>query len=512
MAEASPVIIRIYTALVLVLACRDAAPAWTPLLSSRQTSLAVKTEFLNNKVQQASDHFLVRESKIRGRFPTTTENGQVKFQNWLTWFSGFPGGEAWYLYFLTGREDLLAAAEWQTDWISQYANIDNTHDMGFLFSPTCATARTYAETRANRNCSLAAADKLVERFLAQPMFIPSSGSVSQNTLRGRMIIDTLMNLKLLYWAAAETGDGKYLDIVRAHLETAIKYNVRHDDFSSFQEVLFDEETWQVTRQGNHQGLHDGSTWARGQAWGIYGFAEAHGQFGDIRYLELSEKMLGYYRSHTPSDLIPNWDLSLIGDHDKDSSAAVVVASALFILAENTTGLASRGYIELALRLSDILLQDFFFTASQRTPEDGTLLRQTYFHGDAIGNDREQFPNGQGIEESMPVGDYYLAELLFKLSRHFAALAPRGQSEIRIIRGFRNPFPAGTAADIHLSAPSPLRVDVYNLLGPENKNTGRGRIARGPHACVLGWPGPPAPQGGGRSLSNRVHQQGRHQNR
>src|SRR5690606_32981673 len=110
---------------------------------------------------------------------------------------------------------------------------------------------------------------------------------------GRIIIDCLLNLPLLYWAYEITGDQHYYDVAVQHAQRSRRYLVRGDD-SSYHTFYFNPENGVPVRGGTHQGYDDGSTWTRGQAWGIYGFALSYQYTKNPVFLETSLRMAQYF--------------------------------------------------------------------------------------------------------------------------------------------------------------------------------------------------------------------------
>ena len=162
-----------------------------------------------------------------------------------------------------------------------------------------------------------------------------------------VIIDNMMNLELLFWATKETGDNKYRDVAIKHANTTLKNHVR-DDYSTFHVVDYDEETGEVKDQATCQGFTDNSTWARGQAWAIYGFTLMYRETQDTTYLHAAQKLADYFLDHAnlPEDMVPYWDFhagveGYVPEWDynpaqfpvvpRDASAAAITSSALFAL-------------------------------------------------------------------------------------------------------------------------------------------------------------------------------------
>lgn len=172
------------------------------------------------------------------------------------------------------------------------------------------------------------------RYFDKAKIIQAWGDLSDPENRGRMIIDCCMNLPLLYWAAEITGDKKYFKAAKNHANQAAEYIIR-EDASSFHTFYMDVETGEPRFGKTAQGFSDNSCWARGQAWGIYGFALSYKYTNDIKLIELDEKVANYFLNRLPQDCICCWDLIFTGGaQERDSSAAAIAACGLLELSKH----------------------------------------------------------------------------------------------------------------------------------------------------------------------------------
>ena len=359
-------------------------------------------------IDKISDQLLRKEKIIGSKFPEYTENGSWKFRDNVNWFSGFLPGELWQMYDITGKDQFKDLAIIQTDRLLPYSNIDYTHDMGFIFLPSCVKAYEESGDKKYLNAALEAAAMLAKRFNNKGNFIRAWGALDSNDRSGWMIIDTMMNLELLFWAAKKTGNYEYYDIAYKHALTTLKEIVK-PNYSSYHLVEFDPETGKVLAKKTHQGFADESTWARGQAWGIYGFAKAYKFTGDERFLVASQKMANYFFEHLPEDYVPVWDLDLNGKNDlRDASAGAIAASGLFLLSEvSKTKEAAEKYLGSCFKSSSSLIKNYLFINSKRENEEGLLLHTIYY-----------YKRNWGVDESYPAGDYFFMETLAKFLKYF----------------------------------------------------------------------------------------------
>ena len=208
------------------------------------------------------------------------------------------------------------------------------HDLGFLFELGFVLGSQLTGDESLKPPALQAAAILSRRFNPRGQFIQAWGPLdAAPELRGRTIMDTMMNLDLLFWASKETGDPHYAEIAAAHARTTLTHHVRPDGSTSHV-CDFDPETGAFLEQDTHQGLSATSCWSRGQAWGVYGFADCYRATGDPVFLNASRRLMVYLWPRLPADLVPFWDFDspLIPNDVRDSSAASILASGLLTLA------------------------------------------------------------------------------------------------------------------------------------------------------------------------------------
>ena len=360
--------------------------------------------FRNKSTIENIECQLIKKDKIFqqvNRYPEFTVNGKWTFSQGKrpNWFAGFTGGELWLVYEMTQNDELKNRAIVHADHLLDYSNLDNTHDMGFIFLPTCVKAYNKTGEEKYRQAGIQAAEMLAKRFNKNGKFIRAWGKLGSERRKGWMIIDTMMNLELLFWAAKETGADSLYQIANAHAQTAMNEIVR-ENYSSYHVIEWEPKTGEVIVKRTHQGYAPESTWARGQAWGIYGFANAYRRTGNKNYLKTSIGMADYFIDHLPDDLVPYWDLDMSGEGvPRDASAAAIAASGMFLLSEISDDEAVKVKYQLyAVKITQSLIDNYLFTQSEREHEEGILLHTVYNHN-----------KGNGVNESYPCGDYYFLE-------------------------------------------------------------------------------------------------------
>ena len=313
------------------------------------------------------------------------------------WTMGFWPGILWYAYEASGDAALETAARGYTealDFIARQPAYD--HDIGFIMFPSFGNGFRLTGDPAYKEAVLATAERLAALFnpavgtiLSWPREVPNFGG--HNT-----IMDNMLNLETLFWAAENGGDPAWKDIAITHADTTMRYNFRPDG-TSYHVAVFDAETGAYRYSCTHQGYADDSMWARGQAWGIYGYTMVYRFTREPRFLEFAQKIADVYLARLPEDKVPYWDFCdpEIPNASKDASAAAVVASALLELSTYTDG-KYRADAEAMLRS---LYENY------RAPEgcDSFLLHSTGHH-----------PAGKEIDYSIVYADYYFIEALLRL--------------------------------------------------------------------------------------------------
>ena len=322
------------------------------------------------------------------------------------WNTGFWTGILWHAYELKGYYKYIEAANGQIP--SFYERIENLlgvnhHDMGFLYIPSCVAAYKITGNVKAKEAALMAADHLISRYHEESGFIQAWGNVGA-TDNYRLIVDCLLNIPLLYWATEVTGDQKYWDIAYTHFSTTMSVCYREDG-STYHTYYFDYETNEPLYGATHQGASDESTWARGQAWGMYGPMLTYKYVQDEKALTSFISAANYFLTYLPSDYVPYWDLSF-GDgayEPKDSSSAAIAVCAMLeaikYMDENDP--QRRVFVNACNRIMNSLIDSY---TTKNIPEaNGLLLHGTYSK-----------PHNNGVDEMTIWGDYFYMEALHRM--------------------------------------------------------------------------------------------------
>lgn len=350
------------------------------------------------------------------RNPRISEPGQTvyKFCRPREWVAGFWPGQLWLCHLLTGGSHFRAAAQARRPYFQRFLDRHDwhNHDLGFLYSLSAVAEYKLTGDPVARAMALRAADALAARW-RQPMPcltcwnpLPRDAPEFARRKAGTIILDSVENMGLLFWAAKETGNPSYDRIARMHLDTCRDVLVR-DDNTTFHCFEFDPNTGARRGGYTHQGAADDSCWARGQAWGIHGFAVAFMATGDESYRATALRLADHVAQVLPDHGVPPWDYAL-SDADtaaRDSSAGAITAAGLYVLAEamgddaDTAG----SLVALADRILSGLLARCDLTGDPAS--EGLLGQGTAFHAAGL------------TDVLVPYGDYFFIEALMRAQGH-----------------------------------------------------------------------------------------------
>lgn len=320
------------------------------------------------------------------------------------WCAGFWPGILWYSYEATRDETIREEAERYTESLEYLAHRPAfDHDLGFLMFCSYGNAYRLTGNPRYKEVILATADTLATLFnpavgtiLSWPRNVEMFGG--HNT-----IMDNMINLETLFWAARNGGDHRLYDIAVSHAETTMKHHFR-PDYSCYHVAVYNPVTGDFIEGKNHQGYSDSSSWARGQAWAIYGYTMVYRETRQQRFLDFACKVADTYLKRLPDDYVPYWDFDdpAIPDAPRDASAASVVASALLELQGYLTPEKGAPYRQAAEKMLASLASDKYRSGKGRVS----------FLDHSTGN----LPCGSEIDASIIYADYYYIEALLRLKK------------------------------------------------------------------------------------------------
>jgi unsaturated chondroitin disaccharide hydrolase len=358
--------------------------------------------------------------KVRGlveahpnRFPLYTVGGRwaLDGESWTNWCEGFLGGQLWLLAEHTGDPWFRERAEHYSRLIEPRKDDRHVHDLGFLFM---STWKRWHELTADP----AKDDVVVHAGRTMALRLNEKGRYLRSFLAAdSLFIDIMMNVGIVFHAAARTEDPGLEQIAREHCLTTRRYLVRGDGSASH-EGIFDLDTGQFLRQTTQQGFRDDGSWARGQAWALHGFGTAYAFTGDRRFLETAQACADFYIERTGERLVPpnDWE-EPEPDRPWESSAAAVAAGGLWQLACLVPDVVrARHYAGYALRIL-VRLAEPDFLASDDPEWEGVLKHGSYHE-----------TKGLGVDESVMWGDYFLLDALDAVAQHTRLAAPLVSAE------------------------------------------------------------------------------------
>lgn len=369
----------------------------TPLLTKDEVKAAI--ELAMKQLELNIDYF-------GEAFPTpaTVDNTYPKMDN-TEWTNGFWTGELWLGYEFLADEKIKALAKQHTrSFLERVVNrveLDH-HDLGFLYSPSCVADYKLTGSQEALEASLQAADKLMERYQAKGGFIQAWGELGKAE-DYRLIIDCLLNIQLLFFAYQQTGDRKYYDSAVKHFYASANTVIR-DDASTFHTFYFDPETGQPLKGVTRQGYSDDSSWARGQAWGIYGIPLTYRIIKDPACLDLFKGVTHHFLNRLPEDRVSYWDL-IFNDGSgqaRDSSATAIAVCGIHEMLKYLPEVdKDKEVYKYAMHtMLRSLMEDY---ANKDVKPGGPLLLHGVY----------SWHSGKGVDEGNIWGDYYYLEALLR---------------------------------------------------------------------------------------------------
>jgi hypothetical protein len=319
------------------------------------------------------------------------------------WTSGFYPGCLWFGYEMTGNNKLKKAAERHTKLLENQKNNNTTHDMGFKMCCSFGNGYRFTHKPYYKEVLLQSARTLASRFN------PTVGCIRswdhhKEQWQYPVIIDNMMNLELLFWATRETGDSLYYRIAVSHADKTMKNHFRKN-YSCFHVVDYDTLTGKVIKKNTHQGYADNSSWARGQAWALYGFTMTYRFTHDKKYLKQAENIASFILNNPnmPKDMVPYWDFDdpSIPHAPRDVSAAAIISSALFELSRYSTD--SVKYFKSAETILSSLINHY------QTHDDADEDHNFFLLEHSTGN----MPGHSEIDVSIIYADYYFMEAILR---------------------------------------------------------------------------------------------------
>jgi len=338
-------------------------------------------------------------------FPRSLDrSGAIRYVGKEDWTSGFYPGVLWLMYELTGKTTWKTEAINYTELLESEKMNASNHDLGFKMMSSFGNGYRLAHNNKYRETLIQSARTLITRFNENVGCI-RSWDHHTDKWEYPVIIDNLMNLELLFRAWKETGEPVFYNIAVKHAETTIKNHFRND-YSSYHVVGYDPVTGLVTAKNTHQGYSDESSWARGQAWALYGYTMVYRETQNPAFLAQAEKIADYIISQTniKDGEIPLWDFNAGDKPDEpyDASAGAIISSALFELGNYSKH--GSDYYRVASQLLETLSSPAFFSSENNNK--GFLLKHS----------TGSKPQESEVDVPIIYADYYYLEAILRKTK------------------------------------------------------------------------------------------------
>lgn len=335
-------------------------------------------------------------------FPRTYEDGQIQLVSSTDWTSGFFPGILWYLYEYSGDTNILGAARAWTNTLSAQSLNTSTHDIGFIINSSFGQGYRLTNDESYKVILNAAASSLASRFNAGIGCIKSLDDLEGYSYP--VLIDNMVNLEILYKAWRWNNDNGFYAVANEHALKTMEMHFR-PDFSAFQVVDYDMSTSKAGYKGSFQGYSDSSSWARGQAWGLYGYVLAFKETKDRVFLDQAIRIGTYITGNPnlPDDFIPYWDFMDpdIPDAPRDAAAAAIIASAFMDMSSFSEVPQPERYFGAAVRIINSFVTKGYVA---HIDECGSFMLKH-----CVGN----MPGKMEVDVPIIYGDYYFLEALMK---------------------------------------------------------------------------------------------------
>lgn len=369
-------------------------------------------DVINEALDFSAKQSLLMAASLRDRdslLPKTADRfGNLETCRSRWWTSGFFPGTLWYLYENSGNEEFKKLAhEFSLRVEDQQYTTDN-HDVGFMIYCSFGNGYRLTKNEDYKKVIHTASNSLITRFNEKTRAIRSWNSSGKDRLwQYAVIIDNMMNLEMLLWAAKEFNEPKFYDISVTHADVTLVNHYR-PDYSCYHVVSYDTLTGQPQYKHTAQGYSHESSWARGQAWGLYGYVLMYRFTKNEAYLNHAKNIAKFLLSHPnlPEDKIPYWDFNApnIPDTYRDASAGAIICSALIELSQYVDSELSDEYLSIAETQIRALSSSKYRNALGNNAN--FILKHSVGH----------LPNNTEVDVPLSYADYYFVEALLRYKK------------------------------------------------------------------------------------------------
>jgi len=359
-------------------------------------------EWVDEILPKAEKKMRAMMERNRGKIPYIAVDGvydDMAKDKIFWWTNGFYAGELWQFYYLTGddsfREDAVSIEEMLDKAFADFQGLH--HDVGFMWMLTSVADYKTTKDERSKVRALHAAALLAGRFNLRGEFLRSWNRDNS----GWVIIDSMMNIPILYWASETVKDPRFSQIANAHADSVLEYLVRKDG-SVGHIACFDPNTGEFQKLLAGQGYSADSSWSRGQAWAIYGFALAYRHTQKSEYLMAAKNIANYFIACVSrTDFLPLVDFRAPAYPKKwDMSAGTCAACGLMEIADHVDSCEKNLYRDSAVKMLRAIEHAY---ADWNPDTDGI-----------IGYSSHSYHNSEETHVSMIYGDYFFIEALLRL--------------------------------------------------------------------------------------------------
>ncbi|MDR0921959.1 MAG: glycoside hydrolase family 88 protein [Lactobacillales bacterium] len=368
-----------------------------------ELSEKVTPKWLEDQIAWCVKKIKQNKERFGEKFPSAcATNGKYRLKENDDWTNGFWTGMLFLAYEMTRDKAFLTLAlkniESFEERLKNHFVLDH-HDIGFLYSLSVGAGYKVTGEERYKEDLVNAAKVLVARFQPKGEFIQAWGTYG-DPKEYRLIIDSLINLPLLFEATKLTGEKKYAEVGLKHYHTLLKSVIRENG-TTFHTYYFNPATGKPSNGATHQGNSDESIWARGQSWAVLGLPLDESFVHSEKFPEIYDKIVDVFIEHLPRDLVPYWDFDFNDEvpSDKDSSSLAIVTCGLLEAAKvNAYPKAEELAKGMIYQLGNC------YTSKEIEENEGLLVHGVYAHAE-----------GKGIDEPNLWGDYFYLEALVRLA-------------------------------------------------------------------------------------------------
>lgn len=366
----------------------------------------ISDEKLKSAIEKALAKVKKNMAKFGDKFPgTCSKDFRYELGENKNWECGMYTGTYWLAYELSGDAKFREMAESHLPTYKRRIdeNIDmGSHDVGFVFSPSCVANYKLTGNEEAKELALKAALHLYDfSYSKKGGFIIRSAHALPAEWACRTMMDSMLNVPLLYWAGNELGRQDLIDAAISQNDLTERLLLREDG-SSFHHYQFDPETHAPVKGLTFQGHADDSCWSRGHAWGIYGYPVGYDYTKNEKYVDIHKNITYFMLNHLPEDLIPYWDYDFTsGDEYRDSSAGAISVCGMLEMARLLPDSApqKKVYLSAASQMLEAIIDK---CTNDSDSYDGLINYVTH-----------AVPFNQGFDECAVYGDYFYLEALLR---------------------------------------------------------------------------------------------------